>query len=380
MNFFIKGLLYISPIFSSFIAPNEIIINTWWGPKVQTLYAEHYIEPGSAYADVLKCDAINRLQELNQYGIMNYIRPTYRPYNRYQHSIGVAELLHRFGASEKEVIAGLTHDASHGAFSHALDHLGKQNSTNQLDEAYQDTHHSTILSKTDLVPCLKKHNFSLLDIDPKNGCFPMLEQNLPDICADRLEYVLYGGYAEGWFTKKDITFILNGLRYSNGRWYFVEIAPAKKFALMSIKLCDEIFTSIQNNCSYSAVAQAMMRATEIGAISFNDILYMKDDEMLQILLAHYDDEIARHMHTIFNIDGLYELSDSQDCSLECTNKFRGINPWILTQDEIFMRLTDIDDEFKGIYEKKKRKISCKQYYKLDPAMRSFKKEHAITYS
>ncbi len=45
----------------------------------------------------------------------------FKTVTRYEHSLGVYLLLRRLGAGPREQVAGLLHDVSHTAFSHAVD-------------------------------------------------------------------------------------------------------------------------------------------------------------------------------------------------------------------------------------------------------------------
>ena len=57
---------------------------------------------------------------------------TFKTVTRHEHSLGVYLLLRRLGARREEQIAGLLHDLSHTAFSHAVDFL--------FDSEEQDHH------------------------------------------------------------------------------------------------------------------------------------------------------------------------------------------------------------------------------------------------
>ncbi len=47
----------------------------------------------------------------------------FKDVTRFEHSLGVHVLLRRLGAGRKEQVAGLIHDISHTAFSHAVDFI-----------------------------------------------------------------------------------------------------------------------------------------------------------------------------------------------------------------------------------------------------------------
>src|SRR5580658_5391659 len=80
----------------------SIIITTIYGSATIT-------EP--ILIELLQSQAINRLQHINQYGIMKFV--TKEEYTRYEHSVGVLYLLRHFGASLEEQVMGLLHDVSH---------------------------------------------------------------------------------------------------------------------------------------------------------------------------------------------------------------------------------------------------------------------------
>jgi HD superfamily phosphohydrolase len=71
---------------------------------------------------VLASRPIRRLRRVSQAGAPSLMRGS-RRVSRFEHSVGVAQLLACAGGSEAEVLAGLLHDVGHFAFSHTADYL-----------------------------------------------------------------------------------------------------------------------------------------------------------------------------------------------------------------------------------------------------------------
>lgn len=151
--------------------------------------------------------ALKRTQYVEQYGIDKYVAPEYPSYSRYKHCVGVWALLRLFGASLEEQIAGLLHDVSHTVFSHAGDRLFKHASTTS---SYQDTIHEWYLDMMGIRQILQEYGISMYAIVHNKNVNFMLEQPLPDVCADRLEYNLQGGgkshYSQYSFRKRQLVF------------------------------------------------------------------------------------------------------------------------------------------------------------------------------
>ena len=103
---------------------------------------------------------------------------------RYDHSVGVMLLLRRLGASRKEQVTGLLHDISHTAFSHVADFLFPNE-----EHTFHETLFSQIVLNSDVPSILLRHGLSVDDILNTNH-FSLLEQPIPHLCADRIDYSL----------------------------------------------------------------------------------------------------------------------------------------------------------------------------------------------
>src|SRR5947199_4454645 len=75
-----------------------------------------------ALLSLIECPTFQRLKGIRQAGPSAFAFP-FKTVTRFEHSLGVYLLLCRLGADRRQRIAGLLHDLSHTAFSHAVDFL-----------------------------------------------------------------------------------------------------------------------------------------------------------------------------------------------------------------------------------------------------------------
>ncbi len=358
VSFFVCAFL--SVVFYSYRAPSHELVHTIYGD---------YTVQEPVLCDLLHSKAFTRLKGIRQYGVDDYIHVTKYPYNRHIHSLGVFALLRKYGAQLDEQVAGLLHDVSHTVFSHVGDHVAAQMHKQQFDQnddAYQDNMHCWYLNQTDIAPILQKYDMNVEQINHKGGDFHMLEGDLPDICADRLEYNLYGGYIEGWITEQEVNELLSHLHYDGERWWFDDAYQARKLAEISLRLCEDIFASSWNIGSYEWAAKALLRAVDLDMLSMDDIHFGQDDAVWELLTAAPDENIKESVRCILSAKTAYKEADESDYDLSYVSKFRGINPWVQTHSG-YQRLTDIDHDFIKMYDRVKLAVSQKHYLKFATA-------------
>lgn len=318
-------------------------IDTFYGPINYNSEAIH---------KALEHPSLLRLKEINQYGTTFYI---YHPikYTRYDHSLGVWYITQRYGASINEQLAALFHDASHTVFSHVGDFFfNHQDGKN----SYQDTIHLKYLKDVNLDTTLEIFGINLNDIDHKSTNFKCLEQPIPDICADRLEYNLQGGYLDGLLTKKDIETILKDLKFKNKTWYFKSPTIAKQFAEVPLYLTQNVWSHPRNNFTYTITAKILKHAIKLGILTEKDILLSTDDIVWNILKTKGDNKIQKNIVKMFEFSNKYQLTDEEDTKYKYFPKFRGIDPWIKTSSGL-KRLTEVDEEFASRFNNAKKIFS-----------------------
>src|SRR5436305_8791664 len=171
--------------------------------------------------DLLASAALGRLRGVLQHGVTALLGIT-QPITRYEHSVGVMLLVRRVGGGLREQVAALLHDVSHTAFSHVIDHVFHDQGTQSFHERQKEWW----LARTDAPAVLARHGMDgrdFLDDDP----FPILEQPLPRLCADRLDYFLRDGSGLGIMTPADVRLTLDHLVVRDGRMAVDDVAVAR---------------------------------------------------------------------------------------------------------------------------------------------------------
>ena len=340
--------------------------------ETNVLYIDHPMHGMVKISDpleieLIKSPAMERLKKIHQYGVTYYAGLPYF-FSRYDHCIGVYLLLKKYGLTQKEQIAGLLHDASHTAFSHVAEVVFNHNDHHH---SYQDTIHRHYLEQCGIGAILKKYQLTVTDVmhketDPQisgNGVFKALEQDLPDLCADRIDYILEGSMHEQMLTQEDINGILEALQWNGNSWYFTDPAAAKKFAECSLYLTEHVFGAILNDVTYHWASRAINRAFDIGLFSKEEFCTSVDAAIWQKLETCEDTLISEMLHKIMNWEEYCEAGTPEYFDVHIFSKFRGVNPLILINSEL-IRLTDFNQEFAELYATVKNRMGAGKYIKF----------------
>ena len=225
--------------------------------------------------ELLASPFLERLKGVDQYGHFEaFFSGTAS--SRYDHSLGVFFLLRRYGASLAEQVSGLVHDVSHTVFSHCIDYL---DGGDQKDQSYQDTSLSTFLAQSDLPAILNKYGYALEYIlDDHN--FPLKEQSLPDLCADRIDYSLRDANKFIGLTPTEIQNILADLSVADGRWIFKNQASAKNYAQIFFEVNQNYYCGLPSAVMLNSVGNYLNYALSKKYIRPDD-LYTTDQAVLK---------------------------------------------------------------------------------------------------
>ena len=249
--------------------------------------------------ELVKSPTIQRLKEINQAG---YFEPYYpnTAHNRFEHSLGVFCLLKIYNASLEEQIAGLIHDVSHSAFSHCIDYVLDVGS--EKEHIHQDNVFAEFVKKSEIPEILKKYNLDLNYIlDDKN--FPLKEKELPDLCADRIDYSLRTAVVFGELDIDGVNYFLGNLVAENDCWLFKNFESAKKYTELFLKLNTKYYSGIFSAVMFRTVGDYLKYALRKKYISENDLYttdklvlskignYLEKDNKLKLLFDRMNNKV-----------------------------------------------------------------------------------------
>lgn len=313
---------------------------------------------------LLQSAAMQRIRNVHQYGPMGWVNE-YPEFSRYSHCLGVWAVLRRFKASLNEQIAGLLHDVSHTVFSHLGDKIFNHNS---MEHSYQDEIHEWFLRKYGIDKILSNYGIELRDVMHKSGKFKALESDLPDLCADRIEYNLRGGLFEGLLNAQDVEQILAALRWDNDRWYFTDATKAAQLGRVSLYLTEHEWGSPANALVSDWMVSAIRRAFDLQVITLDEIHFSTDDVIWERLTQSPDPIIKNFMSKALSYKKQFKFVDNPgDAHRIIRSKCRGINPWVLEHNE-FKRLTEIDDSYAKDFERTKSLVQTGWYIKFHDSL------------
>lgn len=263
-------------------------------------------------------------------------------HSRYAHSLGVYNLLKKYGAPMEEQLAGLLHDVSHFAFSHCADYAIAEGS--EKEHTLQDDNHDFYIeNKTNIAEILKKYGFDLHYIlDDKN--FPLKENNIPDICADRIDYMLQTAAVFGETDQQKLKYVFVHLKAENGKWFFDDFESAKFFAELFWTIDENYYSGLKSGAMFAIVGDYLKYAIEKKYIS-KDELWTDDQTVIAKISKHLSaDSKLQQLWDLMNLRiGFTENNTSCDREVFC--KVRRVDPFFL-ENGICRRVSEADEDFK----------------------------------
>jgi HD superfamily phosphohydrolase len=311
--------------------------------EIETIWGEKIYLDGKLLA-IASSDVMQRLKGVDQSGPPRYFGPKLPAFSRFDHSVGVFALLRKAGAPFIEQAAGLLHDASYTAFSHVCDHLFAKKTGEFTENGYQDSVHMSFL-REHAQALAKEIGLSIEDLNPDNN--PRLEQALPDMCADRIQYNIHTGVILGRISKDEAAAMVDDVVFEDGKWAFKDPELARRFAMLSLHFTQNFWGADWNVSMNIHLGKALKRAISIGLITESDI-YSTDDFVLEKILNCKDEQVKVYLK---QCDQQLQKIDGKKYHTEhFVPKFRGIDPLVKREDGSFIRLSEINQEFKKEYD------------------------------
>ena len=270
-------------------------------------------------------------------------------HNRFSHSVGVCLLLRKYGAPLEEQIAGLVHDVSHTAFSHCTEYV--LNIGNEEKQTYQDDIFEQFVRDSEIPDILKKYDFDL-DYILNDENFPLKEKNLPDLCADRIDYVLRDAMVFDGLGQAGATYFLDNLVAENNIWFFKTFESAKKYAEFFQRMNDFFYAGLPSATMFYAVSDFLKYALEKKYLSEED-LKREDDFVIDKTKEHFDeDEKLRLLFDRMN-NKVAIRNNPQDYEFESVCKSRVVDPLFMKGGKL-LKLSDAFPEWRKVIEEEMR--------------------------
>lgn len=332
MKSFVKSIIFFCLVFCTLV-----------GVQIETFYGPIEVEE-PVLLELIESPAFQRLKSIHQYGVAYYTTHN-EEFTRYEHSLGVFALLQAQGCTLEEQIAGLLHDVSHTIFSHVGDWIFNRQ---HQEVDYQNLTHADYLERSGLGIILGKYGYSIDQIQPKYESFPALEQSLPNLCADRLDYNLQGAYYQGYISHEEAVRMFHTIKLIEGHWISEDYLLLKKLVRYSIYMSQNCWGSGTEYILSMWLAEAILHGVDIGMITIDDIRFGIDQEIWDRLLASDDILIQQNMHKILHHADYITFVDTSEADIIVKSKYRGIDPWVVI-DGKRVRLTATDPQLAEEY-------------------------------
>jgi len=292
------------------------------------------------------------------------------PYTRYEHSVGVACIVHRFTKDPIQTLAGLFHDISTPAFSHVIDFMHgdamKQESTEEETQ--------NILAHSHAIMKQLKIDGILLDQVYDYHRYPIADNDRPKLSADRLEYTLSAAMDYGFASKEDLQplydDIVIGVNEEQEReLVFQHAKQATAFTKIALRN-GRVFTSIEDRYCMEILACLVKQAIDMHVLCEADLY--TNEEIVTAKLAN--SEMRQAWQAYRSIQHVMTSPMKRDGWISMPAKKRYIDPYCLEKQsrvsqydaainqEMNAFLNETDEEYmKGIMKDGKEYNCCGEY-------------------
>lgn len=277
-------------------------------------------------------------------------------YSRLDHSIGVALIVWNFTHSVQQTLAGLFHDITTSVFSHVSDFRKGDALTQTVTEKGVL---QMLQSDRKVVSLLKKYNLTPYDVCDYH-IFPIADNEIPFLSADRLEYMFPSGAAlEGKWNLAEIKEVYDDLAIFTNEEKKDELGF--NTTEIAIKYCKEfcitghLLQLNEDKLTLHFLGQIMNLAEEKGIVSEKDFMSLDEKSVIQKIVDYSkhnpQTKLSKWFNTFTNMQTVLHLESLEPIKDELENHFvidlqvkqRFINPLVKGK-----RLSAVSPEAKRI--------------------------------
>lgn len=186
------------------------------------------------------------------------------PYDRFEHSVGVALIVWNFTRDPAQAMAGLLHDIATPAFAHTVDFMkGDYDAQEETEKGAE----AIIAGSQTLSALLKREGLSVGDVADSHQ-YPIADNPSPMLSADRLEYTLGNLTRFGFWTLAQAEKAYRDIRPApdGSELCFSTPEIAERFARDTL-LCSRVYVSDGNRYAMQLLSEILSDAIRMGALT-----------------------------------------------------------------------------------------------------------------
>lgn len=261
--------------------------------------------------------------------------------NRYDHSLGVALIVWNFTHNPTQSIAGLFHDIATPAFSHVIDFL---DGDHEKQESTEEKTAEMIMNSAEIQKLLLKYG-----IDPEKVVdyhdYPIADNDLPRLSADRLEYTLknltrYGRCSTADVRRyyADLTVAINEFEEEELMFSTEEIC--REFVKESLPVF-VLYSSDTDRFIMETWARILKKAVSKSLLTREDF-YKSEKHIISVI--QNDDELKKELEYLTSAKRIVRSAQPLDSEywLKVSAKKRYLNPMVKEKG----RACDLFPDFK----------------------------------
>lgn len=267
-------------------------------------------------------------------------------YSRLDHSVACALIVWHLTKDKTQTVAALFHDVGTPAFAHSVDYMYgdyiKQNSS-------EKSTHDMIKESNDIKKMFKDDNIQYDDIINIEK-FPVVENERPKICVDRLEGILSTGLVWGRFWSID-----------NIRHIYQSVTVLKnsdgldEIGFNNLKICDFFFKGAfkysmllqlnEDKLSMQLTGDILRMLIDYGVINKEDLYQLSEQEIIT-KIKKCDEKIIKYVWSKFENLKRVEKTDIEPIdkyyiSIDCKKRY--VNPLVSVKGNN-VRLTNVSNK------------------------------------
>lgn len=178
--------------------------------------------------------------------------------------------------------------------------------------------------------------------------FPLLEKQLPDLCADRLDYSIRDGIVYEIIPKNLAQEFIKNLEIINNYFVFKNLKWAKKFAKFYKKMNDQFYSGVGSALMFRTVGDLLSYSLSTGILSKDD-LFTTDKEVLQKIKKFRKKDKKLDLF-LKRTEGKIQFKlAKKNYNAHCFCKSRVVDPLFKTKNGL-KRLSQVDKNWAKIVE------------------------------